>query len=1559
VASFSAPGTITLLGGQRYWLTADMVAVSGPAQTSYWYAPVPAVSSPEASSLNGGPWALTTLPQGGFQIRGTPTIPCAVTSGNDLPFGPAAQTGSYTLNFNRAGCAWSVSSNVPWFVLTPPTSGTASGTSVTIPYSIAANTTSAPRTGVLAFSPNYYSWSGGEIQQNSSNCTFTLSPATITVPASGGTSSPLSVSSSPAGCWWKPNQPSWANGWSDNTTCTANTFCLTTGPSTVTFPNIQANTGAGRSATVTSGTDPPSSASFVLSQAGTTSPVTMSCSPAAGPATVGAAYSASCAVSGGTAPYSWSINPGSLPSGLTFTPSGASATISGTPTTAGSYSYTAQVFDSGIPRQPVTQAYSGFINPAAAVSASPPSMTFSVRQGDPNPPAQSIAVSSSGTSLSFTISATTVSGGNWLSVSPTSSQTLANLSVSVNSSGLAAGSYTGQLAISAPNASPSSVTVPVTLTVLAPAALSCSPTTGPLTVGVSYSATCTTSGGTAPYTWSISSGALPGGIALNPSGASATISGTPTTAGSYSYTVQVFDSGIPRQPVNQSYSGFINPAAAVSASPSSLTFSVRQGDPNPSAQTLAVSSSGASLSFTISATTVSGGNWLSVSPTSSQTLANLSVSVNSSGLAAGNYSGQLTISAPNASPSSVTVPVTLTVLALATLTCSPTTGPVTVGVSYSATCTASGGTAPYTWSINPGALPGGIALTPSGASATISGTPAAAGSYSYTVRVADSGSPAQSASQLYSGTINPPAAPSTLTVAPASLTFSARADDASPPARQSLSVFSNVTATPFTASASTASGGNWLSVSPASGQTAGSVAVTVNVAGLAPGNYSGQIAIASPNASPTSVAIPVTLTILAVPPSQLDVSPRQLTISSVQGGAAVQQQLVVSNLGGGAIDFTGSASGGNWLSLTATSGRASSSSPASVGLTVSPQGLPPSTYNGTIVIRSADGTQSQTVPVTLAVNAFPQSILLSQTGMQFTAVAKGVAPPPQAFSILNTGLGAMDWSVIVQPVSGGSGWLSVTPGTGSSLASAPTPPSVSVSVDPGNLAAGQYYGLVRVSATGAGNSPQTVTVSVNVLAPTLAPAPLVSQVGLLPVGAAGTGNLASTVTLSNLAAQSSGYSSTASTQDGGNWLAVSPASGTVPASASSQVSVQVNTTGLSAGVRNGLVRLAFPDGTVRTITVVSLLTAGASGGASLVAEAVPAAGCQPSSTLAMVSDKLEDGFTVTAAQPVPLEIQVKDSCGAPMQDGGVRAAPTNGDPQLDLTHQGGGVWTATWPPRGIASPVHVVVLARAPQQTASGLLDLKGTVQAAPSTARAAPAVVLNSASYLGAGQISPGSWVSIFGDRMAEGTSTATAAPYPPGLGGTQVQLNDTALPVLYVSPSQVNALIPYSLTANTVPQLLIQRSGTVSVGLGVTLADVEPAIYAVNQQGTGQGAILISNTGILAAPPAVFPGARAVKRGEYLEVYCTGLGAVNNPPAAGVPAPTSEPLATTVATPVVTIGGVQATVVGYSGLAPGVVGLYQINVQVPANAPTGDAVPVVVAVGNATSNTVTVAVQ
>ena len=145
-------------------------------------------------------------------------------------------------------------------------------------------------------------------------------------------------------------------------------------------------------------------------------------------------------------------------------------------------------------------------------------------------------------------------------------------------------------------------------------------------------------------------------------------------------------------------------------------------------------------------------------------------------------------------------------------------------------------------------------------------------------------------------------------------------------------------------------------------------------------------------------------------------------------------------------------------------------------------------------------------------------MLLSQAGLTFTGVAQGGAPLPQTFGILNTGSGTMNWSASVSTLSG-SNWLTITPASGTVLRPLLDASTVTVAVNTAGLAAGDYYGRIDLSSPGATNSPQTVTVVLNVLPPGSNPGPQVRPTGLIFTGVAGGTNPGSqVVSVGNLAA---------------------------------------------------------------------------------------------------------------------------------------------------------------------------------------------------------------------------------------------------------------------------------------------------------------------------------------------------------------------------------------------------------------------------------------------------------
>ena len=227
---------------------------------------------------------------------------------------------------------------------------------------------------------------------------------------------------------------------------------------------------------------------------------------------------------------------------------------------------------------------------------------------------------------------------------------------------------------------------------------------------------------------------------------------------------------------------------------------------------------------------------------------------------------------------------------------------------------------------------------------------------------------------------------------------------------------------------------------------------------------------------------------------------------------------------------------------------------------------------------------------------------------------------------------------------------------------------------------------------------------------------------------------------------------------------------------------------------------------------------------------------------------------------------------------------------------------------------------------------------------------VLNGASYTPS--VAPGSIAAVFGAFNIGTPAGASGVPLPFTLAGLALQFDGYVnAPLFYAGSGQANIQVPWELAGQFQTSLQATANSQISGSVTVNLAPFAPGIFSVNGQGTGQGVILDSAYHVTGTTnPAT--------RGNIVQIFCTGLGAVSHQPATGAPAPTSPPLATTTANPTVTIGGVQAEVV-FSGLAPGSVGEYQVNVKVAAGVASGSALPVVISIGGVNSNTVTMAVK
>lgn len=227
---------------------------------------------------------------------------------------------------------------------------------------------------------------------------------------------------------------------------------------------------------------------------------------------------------------------------------------------------------------------------------------------------------------------------------------------------------------------------------------------------------------------------------------------------------------------------------------------------------------------------------------------------------------------------------------------------------------------------------------------------------------------------------------------------------------------------------------------------------------------------------------------------------------------------------------------------------------------------------------------------------------------------------------------------------------------------------------------------------------------------------------------------------------------------------------------------------------------------------------------------------------------------------------------------------------------------------------------------------------------------------------LSAGGLATVYGNNF--GSQLASASPpCPTTLKGITVEVNGVDAPLLFISPSQINFMVPWEVANAAQATVVVKLNGVASNSVTVPLAQAAPGIFVLDA--AAQGAVLIAGDNAIAARTGLFSGSRPVRKGEFIEIFATGLGAVDYPPPDGQPA---KGLARTITNPSVFVGCAtssgaaqlcQAPNVQFSGLAPGFAGLYQVNVEIPENAVSGNMIPLELVLGQQVSNTVYIAIE
>jgi uncharacterized protein (TIGR03437 family) len=983
------------------------------------------------------------------------------------------------------------------------------------------------------------------------------------------------------------------------------------------------------------------------------------------------------------------------------------------------------------------------------------------------------------------------------------------------------------------------------------------------------------------------------------------------------------------------------PATTISVSPPSLDFTYSVGPNAPATQTIVVSSDNPMSGVNFTASFGPGCNWLTLNAAGGVTPANLIASASAAGLVPGRYACTITINAPAASNSPQTVHASLMVTQPTTISANPSSlmftyrlgssAPATRTIVVSSTSPASG----VAFQVAADSGCGWVRLsavdgtTPALVTASVNTTGLTTTSYSCTLTI--TAPTAINGTQIVQASLDVSDRP-TLVLSPSSLTFSASAPGLLPPSR-TIFCFAGA---PVGFSAT--SSDSWLILSFSSATTPATLGVSINPAGLMPGVYQGAINVHSPASQPVTQMLPVTLNVGgAQTPPGLTARPAEFVFSFVQGAQQPQSRQVTIT-GSGAYQAH---SDSPWLALTPNLGTLNPT--AVLSLTADPAGLSPGTYTGSVTVSGSQVSTLWSAFVTMTISHSAQSLTVSQTGLAFLAAANGGTAPPQKLYLLKGGSGTLDWTLTPTTTSGGN-WLTVSSTNG---VIGDSPSMVEVGINAAGLPSGDYYGQLSAAAPGVENSPQVVGVVLSVSSPADLP-PLVDPVGLIFTGSVG-GPIPAvqSVFVTNRGATALSFQSSAYSASGQPWFTVQPAQGTISPGGTQQIDIQASANGLAPGaVYSGELNLGFGDNSAQKINIL-LVAAPAPPAAKTSPQT--AASCAATSLVPLITSLAGDSV-VSLGRPIAVQVQVLDDCGGIPQDGGAMQLDfSNSDPTVGLVGLPGGRWTGTVTPK---TPASVFEISIRGQIGAEGTRPYILPLSFGPKSTQPVllPQGVSSTASYEPQAAMAPGSLINIYGSQLADHTSQFSGFPLPAEIAGTRVQLGDKPLALMYVSENRIIAQVPYGANVDTEQQLVVARGSSQSAPETLPVAPAQPAVFTVNQQGTGQAIVTVGKTNNRAE--ATHPA----KTGDTIVIYCAGLGMVNPPVATGAAAP-GKPLSQT-ETPRVTIGGAQAQVL-FSGLAPGSVGLYQVKAVVPPGVTPGNQVPLQLAIAGQISPVVTIAVR
>jgi uncharacterized protein (TIGR03437 family) len=503
----------------------------------------------------------------------------------------------------------------------------------------------------------------------------------------------------------------------------------------------------------------------------------------------------------------------------------------------------------------------------------------------------------------------------------------------------------------------------------------------------------------------------------------------------------------------------------------------------------------------------------------------------------------------------------------------------------------------------------------------------------------------------------------------------------------------------------------------------------------------------------------------------------------------------------------------------------------------------------------------------------------------------------------------------------GSEWLSLSNASARGQATPENASRLALTANTGTLDPGVYCPLIRVSDPLAINSPIYFTAVLQITGADVPPSPDPTPQGLFFVGESGAPPPATQPFRVFVSSNTDvPFQASVSTVDGANWLSIDQTSGVTSTQNTAVLNVTADASNLDPGIYQGDVTVAFPNQVIRTTNITIVVPN--HGGASSPKERA-AAGCAPSQ-MSLTQTGLVNSFDAPVGWPETLIVRLADDCGGPVLDAQMVSTFSNGDPPMvmKLTNPQVGLYSATWSPKATAA--QVTVTARATHATlGTSTTQIIGGVSPNKAPILSANGTLANANPVPGA-PLAPGSIAQVTGLYLAASNSDAAGSPLPTALNGTSVLIGAEGAPVFSASPESVKIPVPADLATGREYSIVLMANGAYSIPDTISLAPVQPGISTdSNGVAAAQGA---DSVPISEAAPA--------HPGDTITVFVEGMGGAASPFDSGTLA---TGLDTVQIQPSVTIAGESAQVT-YAGLAPGLIGLYRIDLQIPADVSPGD---------------------